>query len=282
MFTLPYDASRGRQEGDYAQFKYGELDIPIPINASSPQTDYPLSNDPAVAVTIPLSLDTIEAAPNANHRFSYRICDVSNYCSEWSNVYTLTDVNLGPAPTDLLALDILHAVPGDSLINRADALLEGGLVALIKAYTNPQRSTPTDTFRVTLTSSFGVVTLPDRLLNNSNFPVPVTATPADLATLYGNATGNVPVTATWEIIRGTATYPAPVPTLFNLDLSTVGPIPIDGTDTNPGLLPIVVNAVRGPGLLGPDNILERQDFNRPAVARVPQWTVANLHNHCRS
>ncbi|MFL1551224.1 hypothetical protein ACWHY4_17495 [Pseudomonas sp. E2-15] len=283
MFTLPYDAARGRQEGDYAQFRFGELPYPIPIDSTSAETKYPISNDPAVAVTVPLSLDTIEAAPNGNFRFSYQLCDVANYCSEWSNVYLLNDVAMGPAATDFLAPQVLHAVPGDNLINRADMALEGGLQVLIPPYTNPQRSTPTDTFRVTLTptatpGSTGVaVTLADRPLGNTPFSVPVLATPAQLATLYGNAVGTQQVTVSYVVIRGGVTYPVAATTIFNLDLNVIViPGTTDGTDANPNLPPVVVQPVRPAGETRPNNRLERVDNGRDAVGLVTLWNVATL------
>ncbi len=281
MFTLDYDLPQGRQEGDYVQFGFGDLDEPIPIDASSPETKHPLPSDPAVVPSIPLSLDTIEAATNDNFRFYYRICDVANYCSEWSNKYLLTDVASGPAPTDLKAPLVDHAVPGDLLINRADVALESGLRVLIPDYTNPQRSTPTDTYRVTLTPAAtpgftgAPVQLADRPLGNTAFPVPVLATPAQLQTLYGNAVGNLSITVSYEVLRGTNSYPVAATTVFNLDLSLIVDAgTIDGQEGNPNFLPVIVNSVRGPGLLGPDNILQREDTGRPAVGRVPVWTAA--------
>ncbi|OIN52079.1 hypothetical protein BFL40_14640 [Pseudomonas costantinii] len=277
FFTIPYDALKGRSEDDYAETRLGFLDWPTPIDPPDPETKFKLSNDPAIPATIPLSLKTIEAESDGNYRFAYRVCDVAGNCSDWSNAYRLTQVGVAPVPIDLLAPTVelaADAITTDGLINRADIAQVGGMNVGILAYTNIQRSSPSDIVRIRLTTANGVVDLTPITVGASTFPLRASATVAQLTTLYGNARGNLPLTVSWSVDRGGVIYPSALSTTINLDKSVVGPPPVDDTDVNPSLIPLVVNAIRANGLFGPDNHLERVDANLPARARVQLWTVA--------
>ncbi|MGZ9706666.1 hypothetical protein ACXX81_11665 [Pseudomonas sp. GNP013] len=273
---IPYSALDGLSPDDTVEMFFGSSDRPY-VFTPAPGTDTKYRLDPALPPSIPLPLWVVEAEKKGNYTVRYVISDVAGNPSEISYSLDLEDLAEAPAPSDFLTPQVELAAPGDGLINIKDVADANGVRVMIPSYLNVVR--PTDQLVVTLSSSFGSIpiTVP---VGNTPFAIPVTFTPANMDTLYGpRAAGKsrVPVTASYQVRRGTSIYPAaPLSTPFDLDLSVVGPDPTPPGDVNTNLPPVVVQAIRAGGTFGPPNHLEAADVNLPARALVPLWTAAVL------
>lgn len=273
-FPVPYTLADGLSDDDtIAVFWDGRpVDFPptgrrLPITRATPPS-------------IPFPLSAYDAHPG-NYELTYQIIDVTGNLSQQSYGLLLGDLALAPPPTGFQLPTVDSAVPGDGLIDRIDMATSNGAIVRVPAI---QNILPTDIITVNLSN--GVTTIPRPLQANAfPFPIPFQFTQADLATLYGAGPGTVPLTASYSVTRGGVTLPAtPLSVNFNLDLFLVGPNPNPGPNVpNTDLPPVVVNALRPGGLLGPNNTLELEDVNRDAQAVIPLWTAPLcLTRNCRS
>lgn len=266
-FPIPYSAADGLSPDDTVEVFFGSSELPISIGGV---TRFPVGTAP---VSIPLPLSAIQAETGGNYNLRYVIRDVANNRSDISYSLNLPGLAQVPVPADFLPALVDLAVPGDLLIHRRDVADRNGAIVRIPAFSNVDRTT--DQITVTLTSTHGSVTL-TQPVGALPFPISFQFNEANMDTLYGTGPARVPVTAIYTVTRATVTYPTPpLSTLFDLDLSVVGPNPNPnppGPDAiNTDLHAVVVEAVRPGGLFGPPNHLELVDVNRPARARIPLW-----------
>lgn len=270
VFTIPDYVAQGRAAGDWAYLYYNGSDQPY---VPSPPDPSPRWNLPA-DLSFPLPLSVVDASPDGLRSLRYELFDAAGNPARLSASYSL-DVGLFPAPENLLApLVGRTSPPSDELIDREDVGLDGGMIVRIPEYTNFLRNVDGDEFLVTLRTSITTVNLDAQQLGNSRFPAEVHVPYRVLEDLYGATRGLLPLTVSYVVRRRSVDYPAIPTTTVNLDLFVVGPTPIGPDPINDDLLPVVVKGVDATGTEGPDDVLERDHANRPAIARVTLWSTA--------
>lgn len=270
VFTIPDYVAHGRADGDWAYLYYNGSDTPYAPNPPDPSPRWNLPAD----LSFPLPLSVVDANPDGLRNLRYELFDAAGNWARLSTAYEM-DVGLFPAPENLLApLVDRTSPPGDVLIDRADVALDGGMIVRIPEYTNFLRGVDGDEFLVTLRTSITTVNLEAQPLGNSRFPAEVYVPYRVLEILYGATRGLLPLTVSYVVRRRSVNNPATPTTTVNLDLFVVGPTPIGPDPINDDLLPVVVNGVDATGTEGPDDELERDHANRPAIARVTLWSTA--------
>lgn len=268
---IPYTAADGYSPDD--QFEVRRNGVLLTFPPAGSRLPITLTTPP----TVPFTLAMYDAAPG-NFPITYQIIEVTGKASQESESLFLGDLSQVAAPTGFGPLTIDNAVPGDHQFDRREMGLATGLRARVPAI---QNVLPTDTITVTLSGGAGGPFSITQTVNASTFPISFDFSEANLLALWGTGPGDVPITATYSLTRAGSVFPAaPLSVPFNLNLKQVGPNPNPNppgaNGVNNDLLPVVVQAIRSPGVFGPDNLLEIGDVNRDARAVIPYWTAPEL------
>ncbi|AZF26393.1 hypothetical protein [Pseudomonas sp. R2-60-08W] len=265
IFTFPDYVGQGKAPGDRALLYFANSDDPYLPVVGNPDPFWTIPAD----LSLPLPLSVVQNHPDALHSLRYVIVDAAGNESRLSGAFNL-DVSLFPKPGNFREPTIDLAVPGDGLINRADAAALNGAIVRIPQYDNVLRAD--DELIITLTTSLGTQTLPGFPVGSAIFPIPVHVNYATLVALYGATPGLLALTVSYAVRRRSVPYPAGLTATTDLDLFVVGPTPEGPDPINTKLNRVRVIGVRLDGTEGPDDDqLTPAHASRDAIARIRLW-----------